>query len=143
MVNKNEIILYKIKHKQIGKRHDYKIYKMNHPVTPKEVENVLDLGFLGVEKDYPEQISSLPIKKKRGQDLILEEKKYNRIHSKKRIIIEMPFIDKKVYDDEYVFRNRLRKYESFGHSFRISKLQDNESYVVQTNNNFGRCVNPF
>ncbi len=39
MVNKNEIILYKTKHKQVGKRQDYKIYKKkNHPMTPKEVE---------------------------------------------------------------------------------------------------------
>ena len=29
----------------------YSIYKKNHPVTPKEVVNVFDLGFLGVEKE--------------------------------------------------------------------------------------------
>jgi hypothetical protein len=69
MVNKDEIIFYKTKHKQKGKKHDYRIYKKNHPVTPKEIENIFDLGFLGVEKDYPaEQISSLPIKKKRNQN---------------------------------------------------------------------------
>ncbi len=66
MVNTDEIILYKTKHKQLGKRYDYRIYKKNHPVTPKEVENVLDLGFPGVEKDPPEHISSLPVKKKKG-----------------------------------------------------------------------------
>ncbi len=43
-------ILYKTKNKQRGKKHDYKIYKKkNHLITPKEVENVLDLEFLGVE----------------------------------------------------------------------------------------------
>jgi hypothetical protein len=69
MVNKDEIIFYKTKHKQKGKKHDFRIYKKNHPVTPKEVENIFDLGFLGVEKDYPaEQISSIPIKKKRNQN---------------------------------------------------------------------------
>ena len=31
------------------------------------------LGFLGVEDDYPEQKSSLPIKKKRNQVLTKEE----------------------------------------------------------------------
>ncbi len=46
MVNKDEIILYKTKHKQVGRRHDYRIYKKNHPDTPKEVESILDLGFL-------------------------------------------------------------------------------------------------
>ena len=28
--------------------------KKNHPVTPKDVVNVVDLGYLGVEKDFPE-----------------------------------------------------------------------------------------
>ena len=32
--------------------------KKNHPVTPKQVVNVFDLGYLGVEKDFPEQLSS-------------------------------------------------------------------------------------
>ncbi len=71
----------------MGKKHYYKIYKKNHPITPKEVENILDLGFLGVEKDYSEQKSALPIKKtKRNQYLTLEEKEYNKSHSKKRIV---------------------------------------------------------
>ena len=75
-------------HRQIGKKHHYKIYKTNHPVTPKDVENIFDLGFVGVEKEYPEQKSALPIKKKKKnqKELTLEEEKeYNRIHSKKRI----------------------------------------------------------
>jgi hypothetical protein len=113
MVNNDELILYKTKHKQVGRRHDYKIYKKNHPDTPKDVESILDLGFLGVEKDYPEQISSLPIKKKGNQDLTIEEKEYNRIHSKKRIVIEHATICRlkkyRIMND--VFRNRLKKYD--------------------------------
>ncbi len=50
MVNKDESILYKTKHKQPGRKHDYKIYENNHSVTPKEVENIFEFGFLGVEK---------------------------------------------------------------------------------------------
>ena len=112
MVNNEEIILYKTKHKQVGRRHDYKIYKKNHPDTPKDVESILDLGFLGVEKDYPEQISSLPIKKKGNQDLTIEEKEYNRIHSKKRIVIEHAICRLKKYRImSEIFRNRLRKYD--------------------------------
>ena len=42
------------------------------------------LGYLGVEKDFPEQKLSLPYKKKRNQkELSQEEKDYNKIHSKK------------------------------------------------------------
>ena len=88
MVNNHGIILHKTNHK-IGCRHDYNIYKNNHPVTPKQVVNVFDLGYLGIEKDFPEQLSALPYKKKRNQqELSAEEKEYNKIHSKKRIVIE-------------------------------------------------------
>ncbi len=57
MVNNRGIIIHKVDYKK-GKQHDYIIYKKNHPVTPKQVVNVLDLGYLGVEKDFPEQLSS-------------------------------------------------------------------------------------
>lgn len=111
--NEDGLIVYKSKHKQIGKKHDYKIYTTNHPVTPKDVENIFDLGFLGVEKDYPaEQKSVLPIKKKKNQNLTLEEKEYNRSHSKKRIVVEHVICRIKKYrimND--VFRNRLKKYD--------------------------------
>ncbi len=111
MVNNRGYILYKAAHKK-GRRHDYDVYKNNHPVTPKQVVNVVDLGYLGVETDFPEQLSALPYKKKRNQqDLSQEEKEYNRIHSKKRIVIEHTICRLKKYrimND--VFRNRLRKY---------------------------------
>ncbi len=85
--------------------------KKNHPVTPKQVVNVFDLGYLGVEKDFPEQLSALPYKKKRNQDLSQEEKDYNKIHSKKRIVIEHTICRLKKYRIiSNVFRNKLRKY---------------------------------
>ncbi len=71
-------------------------YKKNHPVTPKQVVNICLLkGILvGLEKDFSEQLSSLPYKKKKNQqDLSQEEKEYNKIHSiKKRIVIEHTII---------------------------------------------------
>ncbi len=113
MANNDEIILYKTRHKQVGgRKHDYKIYKKNHHVTPKEVENILDPGFLGVEKDHHEQISSLSIKKKWNQNLTMEEKEYNRIHSKKRIAVEHTiFRIKKYRIMRDILRNRLKKYD--------------------------------
>ena len=63
--------------------------KKNHPVTPKEVINVFDLGYFGVEKDFPVQLSSIPYRKKRNvQQLSKNQKEYNKIHSQKRIVIE-------------------------------------------------------
>ena len=86
--------------------------KRNHPVTPKQVVNVIDLGYLGVEKDIPEQLSGLPYKKKRNQlELSQEEKEYNKIHSKKRIIVEHTICRLKKYRImSDTFRNKLRKY---------------------------------
>ena len=43
-------------------------------VLPKDVLNVFDLGYLGVETDYPGQPSSIPIRKKKNIELSQEEK---------------------------------------------------------------------
>ena len=110
MVNNRGYIIHKIAYKK-GRRHDYDIYKKNHPVTPKEVVNVFDLGYLGVEKDFPEQLSALPYKKKRNQELSQEEKEYNKNHSRKRIVIEHTICRLKKYRImSDIFRNKLRKY---------------------------------
>ncbi len=55
-VNNRGDILHKVGYKK-GIKHDYDVYKKNHPVIPKEVVNVVDLGYLGVETDFPEQLS--------------------------------------------------------------------------------------
>jgi hypothetical protein len=110
MVNNQAIIIYKLRYKK-GRKHNYDIYKKDHPVNPKEVVNTFDLGYLGVEKDFPEQKSSLPNRKKRNQELSQEEKEYNKNHSKKRIVIEHTICRLKKYRImNEVFRNRLRKY---------------------------------
>ena len=111
MVNNQGLIIHKTGHKK-GQRHDYDIYKKNHPVTPKQVVSVFDLGYLGVEKDFPEQKSSIPNKKKKPKRVVSEEKEYNQNHSRKRIVIEHTICRMKKYrimGD--VFRNRLRKYD--------------------------------
>ena len=110
MVNNHGYVIHKTNHKR-GCRHDYNIYKNNHPVTPKQVVNVVDLGYLGIEKDFPEQLSSIPQRKKRNLDLSSEEREYNKIHSKKRIVIEHAICRLKKYRIlADVFRNRLKKY---------------------------------
>lgn len=110
--NQKGLLVYKTKHRQKGRKHDYKVYKKNHPVIPKDVTSMFDLGFLGVEKDYPEQKSSLPIKKDKDYELTVRQKEYNREHSKRRIAIEHVICRIKKYrimND--VFRNRLSKYD--------------------------------
>ena len=111
MVNNHGLIIHKTGHKK-GHRHDYDIYKKDHPVTPKQVVNVFDLGYLGVGKDFPDQKSSMPNRKKRKQDLSVEEKECNQNHSRERMAIERTICRIKKYrimGD--VFRNRLRNYD--------------------------------
>jgi len=74
---------------------------------------VIDLGYFGIEKDFPEQLSALPCKKKRNCELsAAEEKEYNKNHSKKRIVIEHTICRLKKYRImSDIFRNRLRKYD--------------------------------
>jgi len=80
-------------------------------LIPKQVVSVFDLGYLGVEKDFPQQLSTLPYRKKRNLDLSEEEKEYNKNHSKKRIVIEHAICRLKKYRIlSDIFRNRLRKY---------------------------------
>ena len=72
---------------------------------------MFDLGYLGVEKDYPKQISSIPNRKKRNLELSAEEGDYNKDHSKRRIVIEHTICRLKKYRIlADVFRNKLRKH---------------------------------
>jgi hypothetical protein len=88
MVNSDGIILHKAGHDH-GRIHDYEIFKNKHPTTPLQVKSVLDLGYLGVQNDFPTVKSVLPFRKKRKKgELSDEEKKHNRKHSKLRVIVE-------------------------------------------------------
>ena len=52
--NNRGYILYKVVHKK-GKGHEY-IYshiQKNHHIISKQVVTVVDLGYHGIEKDYP------------------------------------------------------------------------------------------
>ena len=71
-----------------GRRHDYDIYKENHPVTSKQIVNVVDLGYW-YRKGFPTAtISALPYKKKRNRKSSQVQKDYNKKHAKRRIVIE-------------------------------------------------------
>jgi hypothetical protein len=51
MVNSEGVILHKTGHDR-GRIHDYEIFKNKHPTIPLQVENILDLGYLGVKNDF-------------------------------------------------------------------------------------------
>ena len=69
MVNTEGLILHKTGHSN-GRKHDYDIYKHNHPtITPSQVDNIVNLGYLGIEKDFPTVKSVLAIKKRKNNYL--------------------------------------------------------------------------
>ena len=74
MVNIEGTILHKTGHDR-GRIHDYEIFKNKHPTTPLQVENVFDLGYMGVKNDFPTVKSVLPsIQKEKKSELSDEEK---------------------------------------------------------------------
>ena len=111
VVNGEGLILHKTEHKK-GRKHDYEIFKNNHPITPIQVENVFDFGYMGVKNDFPTVKSVLPFRKNRKSELLDEEKKYNRKHSKLRVIVEHTVSRIKKYGIMGIkFRNRLGRYD--------------------------------
>ena len=67
MVNNKEgkILLYKSRNHKKGKNHYYSVYKDERPITPPQVKNYCDLGYHGIENDFPDVKSVLPVKKKK------------------------------------------------------------------------------
>ena len=75
-----------------GKKHDYEIFREVWP-PPRGtfIENItfwLDLGFTGIEKDYPDLNVVMPKKKPRGKELTDEEKTKNKEISGFRVLVE-------------------------------------------------------
>ena len=113
MVNKKGEILHKSKHHKKGRQHDYKVYKDEHPVTPKSVKNYYDLGYVGVEKDFPDVKVVLPVKKIRNVELTQKEKIYNKRHRRQRVIVEHTICRiKKFSIMGNKYRNRLKRYDT-------------------------------
>ena len=72
-----------------------------------------DLGYLGVQKDFPEQTNILPYKKKKGEKLTDSQKEWNKLQSKIRIKVEHAISKvKKFKINCEVFRNRLCRYDA-------------------------------
>ena len=76
------------------------------------MSHILDLGYLGVKDDFPTVKYVLPFKKKRKSELSDEEKKYNRKHSKLRVIVEHTVSRIKKFGIMGTkFRNKLGRYD--------------------------------
>ena len=112
MVNAEGKILHKSNQHRKGRQHDYSVYKEEHLITPSQVKNYFDLGYKGVKNDFPDLKAVLPIKKKRNIELTKKEKRYNKRHSRQRVIVEHTICRIKkfgIMGNKY--RNRLKRYD--------------------------------
>jgi DDE superfamily endonuclease/Helix-turn-helix of DDE superfamily endonuclease len=74
-----------------GGIHDLVLLRMTHLVerlTPGEEAAMVDKGYEGLGKDYPQHTIYQPIKARKGRPLTEEEKAYNRKVSQYRIVVE-------------------------------------------------------
>ena len=132
-INLDGIIIHKSTHSP-GSHHDYKIYKSKHPSFSEDIMVFYDLGYMGVEKDFPNQISVLPYKKKRGKELTISQKEWNKIQSRIRINVEHIIAQiKKFRINREVFRNKLCKYDMVSEivcGIVNFKMKWNQEFVV-------------
>ena len=73
-----------------GKKHDFGMFKELFPpgLFPKSIALWLDLGFTGVERDYPAATVMMPKKKPKGGELSDAEKASNKAISGFRVRVE-------------------------------------------------------
>ena len=132
-INLDGIIIHKSIHSP-GSHHDYKIYKSKHPTLSERLLQFYDLGYLGIQKDFPKQISILPYKKKKRKELTTYQKEWNKIQSKIRIKVEHVIAQiKKFGINRAVFRNKLCRYDSISEivcGIVNFKMQWKQEFVV-------------
>jgi len=119
-VNADGLILHKTPHAR-GSRHDYALFEWRRPRLPDEVCLGLDLGYDGVQNDYPGFNALVPYKRrgpgrgKRGvkaKELTSEQKAFNKKLSGERVVVEHAISRlKKFRIMAHEFRNRLKHYD--------------------------------
>lgn len=93
-----------------GRTHDFKLFKNSKSYRKLCYSKLLaDLGYQGINKICPN--STIPHKRKKNISLTKQEKKYNKEHSSKRIIIEQINAKIKVFKiTKYPYRNRRKRF---------------------------------
>jgi len=117
ITNRNGLIIHIAGHVR-GRKHDYDLFKDRHPSLPKQVGISADLGYQGIEKDFPSLRVRIPVKKKRGKPPDKKDKRHNRKLNRKRVVIEHVI-------------GRLKKFRIMGNKFRnrLGRYDDMTSIV--------------
>jgi hypothetical protein len=119
-VNEAGLIVHKTRHVK-GSTHDYALFKHRHPRLPDNVALGLDLGYDGVQKDYPKLKCEVPFKRRspgrgklgvKAKEFTPEQKAFNARLSKERVVVEHTVSRVKkfrIWAGE--FRNHLKHYD--------------------------------
>ncbi|MBW3058726.1 MAG: IS5/IS1182 family transposase [Spiroplasma poulsonii] len=93
----------------LGKKHDYALFKESKIPILKNTKLIVDSGYQGIQKNHNNVL--IPTKKTKKNPLNKEQKQYNRLVSKMRIIIENIFaILKKFKIITEKYRNRRKRF---------------------------------
>jgi hypothetical protein len=97
-----------------GKEHDFPMLKSEDVLShiPKDVMAHCDLGFQGIDKEFPDVKSVLPQKKPRGKELSADDKEQNKAKSRIRILVENAIAGvKRLRIVSGTYRNRLKDFD--------------------------------
>jgi hypothetical protein len=69
-----------------GRVHDFKLFKKSGVKIEDSIKILADKGYQGIAKIHG--LSETPIKRKKGKKLTKEEKQYNRLLNRRRVVVE-------------------------------------------------------
>lgn len=95
----------------VGKMHDFKLLKKEFPPEQNWFQNFkvrVDLGYLGIAKEYVCKALSIPHKKPKKQELNALEKLENRVFAQERVKVEHAIGGMKRYR---ILSDRLRLHD--------------------------------
>jgi hypothetical protein len=98
----------------LGKVHDFNIEKQEGIISkiPKETYQPVDLGYLGINKLFPEHYVVIPPKKDKNSELTELLKELKKAHSRQRIPIEHVFASIKKFNILKNYRGRDARFDN-------------------------------
>jgi hypothetical protein len=112
-VNSKGLIVHKTAHVS-GSMHDYSLFKHSRPSLPRQVHQKGDLGYKGVNEDFPLLDFTVPFKRKspgrgkrgvKAEPLLPQQRAFNKELAKERVVSEHT-------------NSRLKKFQIWGSEFR-------------------------
>lgn len=97
-----------------GKKHDFVLLKEEAPpeYMPPKIKKHLDLGFKGMQKQFPDQLVSMPKKKPKNKELTKFAKEQNTKKSAVRVLVENALAGvKRLRITTDTFRNRKENFD--------------------------------